>query len=166
MQKPFNPTTLRVLTAAGWTERRDRPDDLDLWEKKLSLGFALFSSAADALRRFGGIQVTRRAPGAGWALRSFHLDPVLALDEEDRFEEFGELLGARLYPLGELDDGHAFLAIDEAGRVYALMLDVWLLGDSIDDAIEALVTGDATTPQTRLGSIPENVGDWVTADRA
>lgn len=78
--------------------------------------------------------------GEVWSRQSFRIDPALALGEEDRFTDFSRMLGTRLFPLGEA--GHeAFLALGEDGKVYALMLDLWLVGDSMEEAIEALVRG-------------------------
>lgn len=50
----------------------------------------------------------------------FELNPALALGEGDRFSEWTDCLGRRLFPLGELDHGRCFLGIDERSEVYAV----------------------------------------------
>lgn len=109
--------------------------------RTLSPDFELFPAAREALERFGGIRVEQEAPGEDCKRETFDLDPSLALGEEDRFRSFEPLISGKLYPLGEAGAGHAFLAISERGEVYALMHDLWLVGRSIDDALERLIRG-------------------------
>jgi acyl-coenzyme A thioesterase PaaI-like protein len=54
------------------------------------------------------------------------LDPTLALGEEDRLlDDFPELRDRNAFPLGEVDGGHAFLAIDAAGGTHLVVDEVY-----------------------------------------
>ncbi len=85
-------------------------------------------------------------PGAEAARESFELNPLLAIGEEDRFAEHALRIGEPLYPLGEAANGHVFLAIAADGRVYALMEELWFLGESMEAAIERLILGRVLQP--------------------
>ncbi|MCX4546584.1 SUKH-3 domain-containing protein [Streptomyces sp. NBC_01565] len=63
------------------------------------------------LREFGGLTVGSRGPGITRAREAFELDPLLALGEDDCFGEWGEEICRCLFPLCELDHGHAFLGV-------------------------------------------------------
>jgi hypothetical protein len=141
---PLDPEVADVLSAAGWNPERDRSADVHAWTSVLESEFPPFPQALRALSRFGGIHVPARGPGEVWTRQSFHLDPTLAAGEGDRFSDFAAMLGIRLVPLGEVGSD-AFLAIGEDGRVYALMLDLWLVGQSMEEAIEVLTNGRAGT---------------------
>ena len=137
------PEVARVLRSAGWSPERDTSSSVDEWARRLGEGFPIFPAARDALRRYGGLRVRQEGPGDERARESFDLDPVHCVMYEDEFAEYGARLSTRLYPLGEAGGGHVFLAIAEDGRVYAFMEDLWLIGETIDDAIVALVKGRA-----------------------
>jgi hypothetical protein len=56
--------------------------------------------------------------------------------------DLGRALTTEVCPLGEESDSHALLAIDTAGRVYALdHTGDWYLGPDIDQALTTLLTG-------------------------
>ncbi|MFJ3661696.1 SUKH-3 domain-containing protein [Streptomyces sp. NPDC090119] len=56
--------------------------------------------------------------------------------------DWGESLGRRLFPLGELDHGRFFLAIDEAAEIY--LVEAWLASFGLAPrALENLVRGVA-----------------------
>ncbi len=94
-----------------------------------------------ALKHYGGIHVKQSGPGEEAARESFELNPLLAIGEEDRFAEHALRIGEPLYPLGEAGNGHVFLAIAADGRVFALMEDLWFLGENMEAAIERLILG-------------------------
>ena len=54
-------------------------------------------------------------------------------------------MNTRLYPLGEVDNGHNYWAIGANDRVYLLMNDIQLLGKNIDQALENLIIGRSAT---------------------
>jgi hypothetical protein len=136
----LKPEVEAVLMQAGWDPDRDRSTEVTAWLGQLGEAFPIVRTALDVLGRFGGLDVELIGPGEEWSRQSFRIDPTLALGEDDRFTDFSEMLGVRLFPLGEVGN-QALLALGEDGKVYALMLDLWWVGDSIDEAIERLVRG-------------------------
>ncbi|MFF7181555.1 SUKH-3 domain-containing protein [Streptomyces sp. NPDC008121] len=129
----------RALRAAGWYPGRalDTRDWKQQWEQD---GFRSHAAAEDFLREFGGLWVGHGGAGITRAREPFDLDPLLALGEADRFGEWGEEIGRRLFPIGELDRGHAFLGLDEDGELYAV--DDWLARfGRMPEAMENLVLG-------------------------
>jgi hypothetical protein len=69
------------------------------------------------------------------------LNPELAQGEEDRFERFRQQVGDDLFPLGEAFDGHGFLAIDRAGRIFFIGDAIWLMGNDIRTALDTILVG-------------------------
>jgi hypothetical protein len=69
--------------------------------------------------------------------------PTVASWDRETFDEAGERLGLRLYPLGDYGEARAYLAIGSDCAVYMLHDSIWRVGGSIDQAIIALVRGDA-----------------------
>jgi hypothetical protein len=106
-----------------------------------------FPAAVAALTEFGGLTVDPEgadagSPGGPVARRPFALDPTLAASTADTLADVGRLLDVRLFPLGVEGDLETVLAIDEAGRVFAIdHAGEWFLGGSLDEAIETLVHG-------------------------
>jgi hypothetical protein len=131
-----------TLTAAGWFSGKDQSARIRDWTFELQgEGFTLFPAAERALREFGGLRVEVAGPGRECARSSFEVKPSLALGERDRFAAFEHTIGKRLFPLGEIEKGHAFLAIDEDGALYTLMDEGFLLGNDIDEAIARMIVG-------------------------
>jgi len=141
----LTPSTEAVLRLGGWRSTGASDEEVDAWVKSAGAGFPVFDEARRALRHFGGVRVDQSGPGAEVARETFELKPSLALGEHDRFGEFASRLESPLFPLGEAGNGHVFLAIAPDGRVYALMEEIWLLGQTIEDAIECLVQGRRST---------------------
>ena len=115
---------------------------VDNWRDELvrENGFEMFPAAQSALEEFGGLHVTDRGPGVDRARESFKVDPTLAIDAEDLFEEHSRLLQKRLFPLGEAGD-QAFLAIADTGEVFLIFEGVQLVGDNIEEAMTNLIEG-------------------------
>ncbi|GAB2459652.1 hypothetical protein GCM10027162_64180 [Streptomyces incanus] len=96
--------------------------------------------AESFLQEFGGLTVNVSGPGITCARTPFELDPELACGEDDRFLEWGESIGRRLFPLGELDHGRFFLAIDEVNEIY--LVETWVASfGPMPQALENLVLG-------------------------
>jgi hypothetical protein len=135
----------RVLLAAGW--QPGRRVDTAGWRTQLeAAGFAMHDAAERFLAEFGGLTIDLSGPGLSMARQPFELDPLLCLGEDDRFAEWGEVIGRSLFPLGELDKGRFFLGIDETGEVY--LIETWLASfGPARDAIGNLILGIA--PETR-----------------
>ncbi|MFG2813696.1 SUKH-3 domain-containing protein [Streptomyces sp. NPDC048410] len=137
----WTPEVVEVLEASGWVP--GRRVDTDGWRAMFEPhGLAMHDAAAAFLREFGGLTVRVSGPGITCARTPFELDPELARGEEDRFLDWGESIGRRLFPLGELDHGRFFLAIDEAAEIY--LVEGWLacFGPA-PQALENLVRGVA-----------------------
>jgi hypothetical protein len=106
-------------------------------------GLSMHDAADAFLREFGGLAVNISGPGINRARESFELDPELTWDgEEGRFLEWGESIGRRLFPLGELDHGRFFLAIDEISEIY--LVETWVASfGRMPQALENLILGVA-----------------------
>ncbi|MFD8205570.1 SUKH-3 domain-containing protein [Streptomyces sp. NPDC059695] len=129
----------RVLREAGW--RPGRAVDTTGWKKQLEQdGFRSHAAAEDFLGEFGELVVGHGGAGITRAREPFDLDPLLALGEAERFDERSEEIGHRLFSVGELAGGHAFLGLDEDGELY--VVDDWLARfGRMPEAMENLVLG-------------------------
>lgn len=140
----FSEETDRILRAAGWYPGRNV--DTSRWFDLLADdGFSLHRAGRSFLARFGGLSVDVRGPGISRARTPFELDPILCLGESDRFQDWGETLGIQLTPIGELDRGRYFLAIDANGLVYIVADWIGRLGPE-SEAFERLCRGIAADP--------------------
>ncbi|WP_434422036.1 SUKH-3 domain-containing protein [Nannocystis pusilla] len=141
--RKWSKETEAALRAAGWREGRDIGEKITSWENLLqeSDKFEMFTEARRALREFGELSVHQTGPGEECARSSFHLDPSLASGESDRFEEYERTLGEKLFPLGEVDNGHAYLAMGESGKTYLLMDFLIYLAPTFEEAMAALLEG-------------------------
>jgi hypothetical protein len=102
----------------------------------------MHQAAESFLSEFGGLSFEYGGDGISRAREAFEFDPLLALGEDDRFREWSELIGATLFPIGELDQGRCFLALDEAGMIY-LVAD-WLAQFGVGlNGMESLILGVA-----------------------
>ncbi|MFF8266629.1 SUKH-3 domain-containing protein [Streptomyces sp. NPDC016562] len=128
-----------VLRGAGWYPGRSV--DTTVWREQLEAdGFRVHAAAEGFLREFGGLTVAGGGPGITRAREAFSLHPLHALGEDDRFGEWGEEISRCLFPVGELDHGHAFLGLDEQGELY--VVDNWLARfGRMPEAMENLVLG-------------------------
>ena len=139
-----DPDVERLLLAAGWHPGRRVAELVTQWRGALESdgGFQLHAAAESVLLEYGGLVIESHGPGRDLARAPLHLDPMLALGEEDRLHEyFPELAGRDLFPLGETDHGHAFLAIDRQGAVVQVMDEVYGKWSSFDEALESLLLG-------------------------
>ncbi|MGY3336431.1 hypothetical protein ACVW0K_002530 [Streptomyces filamentosus] len=136
---PWSSEVERVLREAGW--HAGRTVDTAGWKQRLEQdGFRSHAAAESFLREFGGLAVGHGGAGITCAREPFDLDPLLALGEADRFDGWSEKIGHRLFPVGELADGHAFLGLDEDGELY--VVDDWPARfGRMPEAMENLVLG-------------------------
>ncbi len=131
----------RILRGAGWEPGRHV--DTSTWRHLLEGdGFVMHEAAERFLGEFGGLSVEYGGAGISRAREPFEFDPLLGLGEDDRFSEWGEVIGKSLFPIGELDRGRFFLGIDEAGAIY-LVADRLARFGAGDTGIEHLVLGVA-----------------------
>ena len=102
-----------------------------------------FPAAREIFTDFPILTPGVRGPGARRAVRLLDLDPVKAARSADILAEFGEVIGAALFPIGVEHRGDALLAVDERGRIFGLdQGGEWYLGATIDEALTGLMTGD------------------------
>ncbi|MGW4871862.1 SUKH-3 domain-containing protein [Streptomyces chartreusis] len=135
----WSPEVLEVLEASGWTAGRQV--DTTGWRSMFeAVGIVMHDAAERFLQEFGGLTVNIGGPGINRAREPFELDPELAWGEDDRFSEWSDSLGRRLFPLGELDHGRLFLGIDEGGEIY--LVETWAASfGPMPHALENLILG-------------------------
>lgn len=130
-----------VLLAAGWWPGR-KIDVTDWCVRMADSNFHMHDAAKKFLSEFGGLSFNLAGEGISRAREPFDLDPVQAWGEDDRFAEWGSIIGRSLFPVGVLDQGRFFLGIDEYEQVY-LIAD-WLGSyGAARNAIENLILGVA-----------------------
>jgi hypothetical protein len=75
------------------------------------------------------------------ARQPFRIDPTVAEYEEEMFADYGEEIGKSLYPVGDINQGSSYLAIDEDGAIYCFMDNLAKLGQTPEEALDSLVEG-------------------------
>lgn len=131
----------RVLRLAGWSE--ERHVGTVEWRTSLeSDGFVLNAEAEQFLAKFGGLAVPEGGSGVERFRSSFELDPLLCLGESDRFEDWSEVLGRALSPVGELEKGRFMLGMDTLAILYLVSDRLGSFGGH-EHALDALVLGMA-----------------------
>ncbi|MGW3360279.1 SUKH-3 domain-containing protein [Streptomyces bungoensis] len=133
----FSTETEEVLRSAGWLP--GRRTNIESWKEQLTQ-FSWHAAAEGFLAEFGGLTVSIDGPGVTCAREPFRIDPVLAVGEEERFEELSDLFSRRFFPVGEFGVGDFFLGIDEEGVLYLLAAWAFRLGKS-DEGLESLIKG-------------------------
>jgi hypothetical protein len=159
MPDRFPPEVLRVLGEAGWSEGRRTDAEsamaVDIVREQTGRHGERsepFPTATAALAEFGGVYVIQDGPGRDLARRPFAIDPTEVAATTETLADLGNRLRTRLFPIGMEGDHDSILAIDEAGRVYAIdHTGTWVLGDTMDAALITLVTG---AQPARLNSSP------------
>ena len=139
----FSPEVEDVLRGAGWSP--DRQVEITGWTSLFeSDGLHAHQAAVDFLREFGGLAVHISGPGREKAKEPFEIDPGLCEGEGELFVTWGEELKRQLFPLGELDRGRFFLAIDENTEIY--LVETWAASfGAMPAAVENLVLGNNPT---------------------
>jgi hypothetical protein len=130
--------TDRVLRAAGWRPGRSVPTAT--WESVLHLHgeFEMHEAARRFLAEFGGVGIPFREPWDSMPWGEFRLDPLLALWDDEIFDDLSEQAGTYLYPVGMVDRRNQYLGIAEDGAVYVGMDSVALLAPTPDEAVQRL----------------------------
>jgi hypothetical protein len=133
---------VEVLRMAGWEPGRTVGSDVNTWERELASkgGFVMNGPARQFLIEFGGLAWPRRGAGEHLPSYSFNFDPCSAIYENDRFEEAEQYVGESLFPVGEVLNGHYFLALGESGTFYLVMDDVQPYASEKWDALERLLS--------------------------
>jgi SUKH-3 immunity protein len=133
-----------ILEKNGWFSSRKISKLVTTWKYEMaddSEAFVLFDEAERVLLEFGGIKINERGGGVNQAQEPFEINPLLAKGEADRFADFELDIGQKLYPLGECWGSNFFLAIAEDGKVFALMMEIFLVGNTFEEALNNLIQG-------------------------
>lgn len=136
-EKRWSEYTERALREAGW--HPDRAVSTAEWEKALSEHVEISEAARKFLAEFGGLVIERREV-EGRKLSPIRLNPLAAKEDEEIFEELGELAGVELYPIGETNNMNMYLGMSADGSVYGGMDQVTCIADSGDAALEKMIT--------------------------
>jgi hypothetical protein len=148
MADRFPAEVAEVLRTAGWSPGR-RPDRVPVAVAVVcdqvgrhGARIESFSAVATVLDEFLGLQVDQDGAGRTFRRRPFTIDPTQVAATAETLADFGGLLGTRLFPIGFEGDHDSILAVDEAGRVFAIdHAGEWHLGNSVDEALITLITG-------------------------
>ncbi|MGK5679875.1 SUKH-3 domain-containing protein [Actinoplanes sp. URMC 104] len=140
----------RTLAGGGWIGAAGLGDDAVERAVEASGGrLEPFEAARVAVADFPGVRCGRRGPGLRRAIRLLLLDPVPGAYAVAALQEFAEVIGARLFPIG-IEGGDAVVAIDEVGRVFLLdQGGEWFVGSTLDEAVTGLLTGDGPARRVR-----------------
>ena len=142
MERRFSEEVEGVLKASGWHSSRQVPFLINEWKRDLERidGIIMAPKAEGILLEFGGLTIDSKLPGEDFRPEAIVMIPPY--DEGDRFDAWGEAIGADLYPLGEYESGNAFLAVDEkTGYIWAVANFIKLNAKSFDEAIQNLILG-------------------------
>ncbi len=145
MDKRFDSFVETVITDAGWFCGRSVNNIVSDWNHKLKSinKTEMFPEAEVILNEFGGIKVKEKRD---FSKQTFEIDPTLALGEDDRFIEFSNNIETNLYPLGEAIGGYYFLAVAETGQIFWLMQDIFIIGNTFDEALSRMILGCQPEP--------------------
>ncbi|MEV0897178.1 SUKH-3 domain-containing protein [Actinoplanes sp. NPDC049802] len=144
----FPPDVAWELAAEGWEFRPQRERRaaavLRAIEESKGAEYELrrFPAAEAAFLEFYDVAPNRNCPGVAQRVRWFEIGTGAPRHLADPLHELGQVVGARMFPLGREGFDEAVLAIDEHGRVFSLdQGGEWFLGETVDEAIVALLTG-------------------------
>ena len=144
MSERFTAEVVAVLTEAGWSPGRhagaQATEAIDyVRQHPHSVSSPV---AEEALREFAGLFVVQDGSGVDVRRKSFLLDPTQVAATASTLADFGAVLGRALFPIGMEGDSDSILAIAEDGHVFAFdHAGEWHLGDTIDAALDTLITG-------------------------
>ena len=141
MREPL-PEVASVLRAAGWSPGGADDRDVRRWLEWIDgQGYPSVAPLGPALEAYGGLKVEVSGFGLNAWRESFELEPTKTGSEEDRISDWAADLGTALAPLGLVGHGNGFLVIGADGSVFAIQMNISLVGADITDAIENLVLG-------------------------
>lgn len=138
MKSRFSNELHKYLIISVWYEQRSV-----LKKVKLPKGFDFHPCALNMLNEFGNLDIgdKKKSKGIVAAKNTVQIQPSLAMGEEKLIQHFSKLLGVKLCPLGEIDEGFFFLAVAENGSIHILGQDIYLVGKDFDHASETLLKG-------------------------
>ncbi len=149
MSERFSPAATAVLAEAGWRSGRSVAAETEeavrqvcAWWGPGGRQHPRIDAAVAALTEFGGLTIDPTGDGVDIAPRPFAFDPLLAVPTTVTLADVAAVLGTALFPIGVEGDHDALLVMDKKGRVFSIDdVGEWFVGDSIDEAIETLVSG-------------------------
>lgn len=152
----WSPETGGVLRRAGWRPGRSVPTDTWEWILRERGSFVAHEAARRVLSEFGGL-VTYGWPADPTTTRSaVRFDPLPAEWEIETYERMSRQAGTPLYPVGRADEGNSRLGIAEDGGLYIAMDGVELLGRTVDQALERLVSTQGAPAVARTPDAPSD----------
>jgi hypothetical protein len=141
VEQRFSLPVLAILKTAGWHEGRQSPE-----LTRIDGNTPPFAAAEQVLIEFGGLDLKSTGPGVNMAKSSVQIDASLSPGLTEDLHGYVEWPGQELYPIGELDHGHANLIIDQNGSTYMLTDELTLLAPSFDKSLEVLLKGERMPP--------------------
>lgn len=126
-----------MLRRGGWRPGVERPVP---WNDLPDL--PLFPAAERVLREFFGLTVGSGGPGKDLGRVCLTFDPRPFQVDAREIIAMSARMGSRLYPLGEVDGGHAIFLIDENDHTYMWFDELpTLVAYSFDEALERMLLG-------------------------
>lgn len=122
-----------ILREAGWHPGRSA------FPAALPADYTLFPIAQRALEEFGGLHVGTCGMGTDFARSDILFEPDLGEGLARHISQTPE--GRRIYPLGEVQHGHSYLFIDEAGVPYLYSVELRKCGDNLDEGLISTLLG-------------------------
>ena len=132
----FSDITKELLIRAGWYEGRNVFNEVHIPK-----GFIIFPVAIEVLQEFGNLHIGVVGAGKQCATSDVEVNPCLGEGLEILLAPHETKLGRRLYPIGEIHNGHGALILDEVGEVYLFFDDLMPYATSFKQALEMLMLG-------------------------
>ncbi len=138
-----------ALRSVGWQPQTRDEARAHRWALMLA-GYAtpdgrshtIVAPAVEVFARYGGVEMPAAEEGRQVAPAGFRLDPGRVQATVATLAALGSALHTKLTPIGDEGGGTGLLAIDGDGRVFVVdHTGEWLVGDTIEDALTALVLG-------------------------
>ncbi len=138
-----------ALRSVGWDPQTRDEARARRWALMLA-GYAtpdgrshtIVPPAVEVFARYGGVEMPAADEGRQVAPAGFRLDPGRVQATVATLAALGATLHSKLTPIGDEGGGTGLLAIDGDGRVFVVdHTGEWFLGDTIEDALTALVLG-------------------------
>lgn len=130
----FSHKVREILENSGWSDGRSVVPD----QKG---NYPFFDIQKKILAEFDGIVAGEMSEGAEQATSKIEVGLKYCLGFEKDVKGASDALGIRFSPLARIDEGHAYLLIDERGGIYYWFDDPEKLSDTFDEALEKLLLG-------------------------
>lgn len=135
-QPRFSKKVAQLLEKAGWKDGANR--DFRLF---LPTDFELFPAAQAVLEEFCGLEVGDKKGGSCCEAVHLSFDPRISEGAAEVFAKISPPLNTKLFPIADVDCGHATLLISQAGWIYIWFGPLQRVAKSFDKALEKLLLG-------------------------